>query len=152
MTLKLTTETLYNDTIYTSRDLNRSTAKVLDKALEEPVTITRNNDSFALLRREKMGDMSKKILYTRVVAYLYEAICKVNMQQVLDPGDPYKWVDKFDREEHIDLLSELSSAMQHSENTDDWEELRCLILEWSESAIAISSDDLDDFKAALGNS
>ena len=42
--------------------------------------------------------------------------------------------------------------MKHGENTGDWEELRCVILEWEESAIAIGSDDLDDFKAALGNS
>ena len=151
MTLKLTTETLYNDTIYTSRDLNRSTAKVLDKALEEPITITRNNDSFALLRREKMGNMCKKILYTRVVACLYEVICKVNMQQIIDRDNPYKWVEKFDREEHIELMNDLSVALQHGENTDDWEELKCVIFEWSESANAIDSDDLNDFKAALGN-
>ena len=151
MTLKLTAEALYNDTIYTSRDLNRSTAKVLDKALEEPVTITRNNDSFALLRREKMGNMSKKILYTRIVACLYEAICKVNLQQTLNRANPYKWVEKFDKEEHIELMNDLSVALQHGENTDDWEELKCIIFEWSESAIAIDSDDLNDFKTALGN-
>lgn len=151
MNLVIPRETIYHDTIYTSRELNRSTGAVLDEALKEPITITRKKDSFALLSRQRMGEMSQKILYLKVANCLIEAICKVNMGVVLEKNNPYKWVEMFDQSEHLELLNEVTDAINHAENTDDWEELRCVIFEWEESAIALSSQDLDEFKEGLKN-
>ena len=55
---------IYSDCIVTSSELNRRSGQILDTALTTPVTITRNNDSFALVKRDLMTDLAndKKII------------------------------------------------------------------------------------------
>ena len=50
---------IYSDCIVTSSELNRRSGQILDTALTTPVTITRNNDSFALVKRDLMTDPGK---------------------------------------------------------------------------------------------
>ena len=44
---------LFDDEVYSSTDLNRRSAEVLDHARKRPVTISLNGEQFALLNREQ---------------------------------------------------------------------------------------------------
>ena len=45
---------VYGDELITATELNQQPGRVLDLAMEHPVTITRNDQHFILLRREEM--------------------------------------------------------------------------------------------------
>ncbi|MCE2720285.1 MAG: hypothetical protein LW708_15980 [Anabaena sp. 49628_E55] len=53
----------YSDELVTATELNRQPGKVLDKAYEHPITITRNDQSFALLRREDVAYLVLMLLF-----------------------------------------------------------------------------------------
>jgi len=58
---------IYSDELITATELNRQSGRVLDKALEPPVTITRNDQSFALLRREEVTFLVKAATQSKAV-------------------------------------------------------------------------------------
>jgi hypothetical protein len=58
---------IYSDELITATELNRQPGRVLDKALEHPVTITRNDQSFALLRREEVNSLVKAATQSKAV-------------------------------------------------------------------------------------
>jgi hypothetical protein len=47
------------------------------------------------------------------------------------------------------MVAEILQTLKYAEETNDWDELKSVIFEWRESAIAISSGELDEFKEAL---
>jgi hypothetical protein len=49
---------LFGDQLVTATELNRRSGAILDMALSKPVTITRNDQHFALLRRELVAQLS----------------------------------------------------------------------------------------------
>ncbi|MBZ5622515.1 MAG: type II toxin-antitoxin system prevent-host-death family antitoxin [Acidobacteriia bacterium] len=51
------TATLFGDEIFTATDLNRRAGHVLDEAKNRHVTITRNDEAFALLPRKDASRM-----------------------------------------------------------------------------------------------
>ncbi|MEH1859509.1 MAG: hypothetical protein V7L21_16255 [Nostoc sp.] len=77
---------IYSDELITATELNRQPGRVLDKALERPITITRNDQSFALLRREEVtflvqaATQSKavfEVLYhVRLISYNSLSLCR----------------------------------------------------------------------------
>ena len=56
---------IYSDELISATELNRQPGRVLDIAQERPVTITRNDHAFALLRREQMAGLVKAAAQTR---------------------------------------------------------------------------------------
>ena len=142
-------ESLYSDVIFTSKDLNRRSGSVLDEAMKQPVTITRNGDTFALLKRERMGEITLASHYKTVVINLMNSIFKLSLGNALEEHDPYQWIQEFDNEDREEMVAEILQTLKYAEETNDWDELKSVIFEWRESAIALSSDELDEFKEAL---
>ena len=60
-------DSIYSDDLISATELNRPPGRILDMALEHPVTITRNDHAFALLRREKMAELVKAAAQTKFV-------------------------------------------------------------------------------------
>ncbi|MFO0448078.1 MAG: hypothetical protein ACK52I_05315, partial [Pseudomonadota bacterium] len=58
---------IYSDELVTATELNRQPGRILDKALEHPITITRNDQSFALLRREDVALFVKTAQHSREI-------------------------------------------------------------------------------------
>ena len=48
---------VFSDDVFTSTQLNRSASVVLNRARTRPVTIVRNNEQFALLRRDQASEL-----------------------------------------------------------------------------------------------
>jgi hypothetical protein len=142
-------ESLYSDIIFTSKDLNRRSGNVLDEAMKQPVTITRNGDTFALLKRERMGEITIASYYKTVVINLMNSAIKLSTGNALEERDPYQWIQEFDSEDREEMVAEILQTLKYAEETNDWDEFKSVIFEWRESAIAISSGELDEFKEAL---
>lgn len=135
---------VYSDCLITSSELNRRPGQVLDVALTTPVTITRNNDSFALLKRELMANMAKGIEQMNQVNQLVYVVYRLTSGQEIESKNEFKWIEEFDGEERAELVNEVYSALNSAKSTGDWDEVAAVIHEWYESAIAIASEELSE--------
>lgn len=135
---------IFNDAIFSSSELNRRSGYVLDTALEKLVTITRNNDSFALVKREFVANMAMGIEQISQANQIINVVFRLTIGQEIESTNEYKWVTEFNQEERIELLNEINEALNLAKSTNDWEEVVAVIHEWRESAIAIASDELDE--------
>ena len=142
MNTNTVSNTIFSDRIFTSSELNRKSGHVLDTALTTPVTITRNNDSFALLRRELMTSMAKGIEQMNKVSQLANVVFRLTLGQEIESTNEFKWIEEFDSEEQVDFVNEVYEALNLARSTDDWDEVAAVIHEWHESAVAISSNEL----------
>ena len=136
--------TLYSDCLFSSSDLNRRAGYVLDTALTTPVTITRNNDSFALLKRDVMTSMAKGIEQMNNITQLVNVAYRLSEGQDIETNHQFKWIEEFDSEERSELVNEVYQALELAKLTDDWDEVAAVIHEWRESAVAIASDELTE--------
>ena len=144
MTASSMSTALYSDCLFSSSELNRRSGYVLDTALTKPVTITRNNDSFALLKRELMANMAKGLEQMDNISQLMNVAYRLSDQQEVESNNEFKWVEEFDSEERAELVNEVYSALELAKSTDDWDEVAAVIHEWRESALAIASEELSE--------
>ncbi len=93
------TNIVYGDYLVTSSELNRRSGQILDTALTTPVTITRNNDSFALVKRDVMTNMANSISVMDSFIELTSVIRRVDLGQEIESSNGFKWVEEFDSEE-----------------------------------------------------
>ncbi len=135
---------IYSDCIVTSSELNRRSGQILDTALTTPVTITRNNDLFALVKRDVMTKMANETHQMDCFIELTSVLRKVNLGQTIVASNGFKWVEEFDSEERSELLDEIYSALEKTKSVNDWSYVRDVIHEWKESAIAIASEELGE--------
>jgi len=134
---------IYGDELISATELNRHPGQVLDRALEHPVTITRNEHAFALLRREEMADLVKAAAQTRVVVEVINVAYLLSQGKETGSDYPYGWLKVFDTEELNELVTETINAFRLGSDTRDWGMLDAVIHEWHESAIAINSPELE---------
>ena len=134
---------LYGDDVFTSTDLNRRGGEVLNQARLHPVTISRNNELFALLKR----DQASRLI--RTVHRLGDSIMLLAQVEACMRGDSpspqYEWLTAFGKDDLQRLLSEVLGATVRAFNTDntDWAEVGHLIHEWKESALVAQGGVLD---------
>jgi hypothetical protein len=65
---------IYSDELVSATELNRQTGHVLDMAFQRPITITRNDQAFALLRREDAARIANASAHAEVLFNLAGAI------------------------------------------------------------------------------
>jgi hypothetical protein len=131
---------IYSDTLISATDLNRQPGRVLDLALKHPVTITRNDEAFALLRREDAARMIETTTHVELLVEIIQVIYRLLLGRSPEPEFPYQWLTQFDPDELNELLTEINDTIQAifaGERT--WESIDLLIHEWQESAQAIAS-------------
>lgn len=133
---------IYSDRVFSSSELNRKSGQILDTALKTPVTITRNNDSFALLKRELMANIAKAMEQTNKVNRLLNVVYRIATGKEIESTNEFKWIEEFDSEERSELVDEVCLALEQAQLSEDWDEVSAVIHEWRESAIAIASDEL----------
>lgn len=133
---------IFRDDLISATELNRHPGAVLDKALEYPVTITRKDQAFALLPRKQMT------LLTEALNELTTAFEVVNVAYNIQKGasigleHPFGWLSVFDVQELGELIEEVFDGVRCGKEIGDWKQLKALIYEWNESAIATQSQDL----------
>jgi hypothetical protein len=138
------TNIVYSDYLVASSELNDRANRILDTALTTPVTITRNNDSFALVKREVMTNMANEIHVTSSCLELMNIIHKLNLGQTIESNNKFKWIEEFDSEERYELVNEIYSALETAKSINNWNAVSNVIHEWYESALAIASEELDE--------
>ncbi|NWF59556.1 MAG: hypothetical protein HXY43_09725 [Fischerella sp.] len=135
--------TIYSDELITATELNRQPGRVLDKALEHPVTITRNDQSFALLPRENVAAFVKAAQRSKEIVELLSTAFRLLLKQKIGTEHPYGWLIVFDEEELNEFINEVTQAYRLVDLYEKaWDELDAIIHEWYESALAISNPEL----------
>lgn len=135
-------EGVFSDEVFTATELNRRGGAILDHARRGPVTISRNNEQFALLRREYAARLVGTV--TRIVnavAVLSEANAAIAGSQV---SGPFQWLRVYEKGDLQKLVAEVLQATRKAASSEcDWDEVEALIHEWRESAMVVESGVLD---------
>jgi len=134
---------VFGDEVYTSTDLNRRSGEVLNHARERPVTISRNNEQFALLRRDQAAKLIRTANGIGAVVEVLSAL-----QAAMTGGEPpvqLKWIKVFDKDDQQKFCSELLSITREAAlNHCDWALVDALIHEWRESGLVAQNGVLDN--------
>jgi len=134
--------TVFKDEIFTATDLNRRAGHVLDQATNRPVTITRNDETFALLNRKDASRMVEAASNARLMVDLVTAISTYSLAGEKIPiGHTFEWLNAFDTDELRSLLTEVHLTYRRAADAEiSWDDFEAVLHEWHESAIAIRSD------------
>ena len=131
---------VFDDVIVSATTLNRRSGEVLDQAWEKCVTIMRNQQSFALLRREQAAGMIAQLHRAQQILDLFHAIGRIRSGAALDPADEYEWLTAFPSDDLKDLADEVYAAYTRAQRGEiPPEEADAVIHEWQESAWAARS-------------
>jgi hypothetical protein len=130
---------LFSDEVFSSSDLNRRSAEVLNRARTNPVTIARNNEQFALLRREQAASLVKGLAQLVEVVQLAQGALELGKNRPESVLAVVSWIKAFDEEDRLTLLTDVFAACSRAAANDDWEAVGDVIHQWRESAVAIQS-------------
>jgi len=141
-TLQMNSFEMFGDEVYTSTDLNRRSGEVLNHASKRPVTISRNNEQFALVRRELAATLFRTVNHIQGVVTVLLGVQSALAGEV--PSPVVSWLTILDKEDLQKLSSEvlMLTAKALSQNVE-WVQVEHLIHEWRESALAAQSGILD---------
>jgi hypothetical protein len=134
---------VFDDVIVSATMLNRRSGEILDQAWEKSVTITRNEQLFALLRRDQAAEMTALLHCAHQILDLFHAIERIRSSVVLDPADEFEWLTTFALDDLKDMVDEVYTAYTRAQRGEiPLEEVNAVIHEWQESAWAARSPDL----------
>ena len=135
---KASAQPVFDDEIVSATALNRHSGEILDRALEKCVTIMRNDQAFALLRRQDAAEMTALLWFAHQILDLLHAIEIVRSGKALDVANEFEWITAFSTDDLKAMADEVYSAFvraRRGEITAD--EASAVIHEWRESAWAI---------------
>ena len=134
---------LFTDKLYTTTDLNRRTGEVLNHAQKAPVTISRNGEQFALLRRDQAAELVRAALQFGPILQLIESALSV--AEGSQPSTPFDWLREFETSDLKKLVREvLVASIAALNETNDWDAVSSIIHEWHESALVAASGVLEE--------
>lgn len=139
---------LFSDEVFTSTDLNRRSGEVLNHASKNPVTISRNNEWFALLRRDQAAALVKGLAQTVLVLQMAQGAVAIRKKAFESVPPSVSWMSAFDEEERLCMLSEIFAACVKASDDGEWDCVSNLIHQWQESALVIESGVLRDAMAS----
>ena len=129
---------LFSDEVFSSTDLNRRAADVLNQAHKSPVTIARNGECFALMRREQAAAMAKSGVQMM-------EITQIALASLDHPAaSPAAWVKALDEHDRRAMLGDVLAASANAFEDDDWDRVGDVIHQWKESAAVLESGVLRD--------
>jgi hypothetical protein len=128
---------LFSDEMFTSTDLNRRSGEVLNRARKHPVTIARNNEQFALIRRDQAANLIKALGQIREIVDICQGAVSVKVG--IDPSPAVAWMSSLGEEDRIAMLREILTQYSRASEAEDWDSLGDLIHEWKESAAVMQS-------------
>lgn len=130
---------LFSDEVFSSTDLNRRSAEVLNHARRNPVTIARNNERFALLRREQAASLVRGITQMIEVVQLAQGAVALRKRCPGEVPPSVAWMSAFDEEDRQAMLGEVFTACVQASTDDAWEAVEEILHQWRESAAVIES-------------
>ena len=134
---------MFGDQVYSSTDLNRRSGEVLDHARKGPVTISRNREQFALLKREHAAELVRTSLQFGPTLDLVAGALSVIEGR--DPAPALAWLKAFDTDDLRKMIHEvLVSSASALRETGDWDSVESIVHAWHESALVAISGVLDE--------
>ena len=134
---------LFGDEVYSSTDLNRRSAEVLDHARKGPVTISRNGEQFALFKREQAADLVRAALQFGPTLELVAGTLAVIEKR--EPPSSFAWLKAFDTDDLRKMIGEvLVASIAALHKSGDWDGVTAIIHEWHESALVALSGVFED--------
>lgn len=134
---------VYSDELITATELNRQPGRILDLAMEHPITITRNDQHFALLRRDEMALLVKTAAFSVRVFEVTATAYRLRLGEEISSENIYGWLKVFDKDELSELIVEIEKDYRLVESEPAaWDRIEATIYEWHESAIALSNPEL----------
>jgi prevent-host-death family protein len=130
---------LFSDEVFTSTDLNRRSGEVLNRARRTPVTIARNNERFALLRRDQAASLVKGLTQLVEVVQLAQSAVALRKNRPDQVAPSVAWMRAFDEEDRQSMLDEIFTSCVQASAADDWDAVTALIHQWRESASVAES-------------
>lgn len=135
--------TMFGDKMYTSTDLNRRSAEVLDSALKQPVTISRNSEQFALMPREQAAMLYRTLSGVLELTQLLAAVA-THLYDGTAPAEQYSWLGVYEKDDLQRFTSELTrEARRVLSEGCAWDDVDGVIHAWKESALVAKSGLLD---------
>ncbi len=133
---------VFSDEVFSSTELARRTSDVLNTAKDRPVTISRNRDQFAILRRETVSELLSKL---SIMQDFVDVLAEVQrVQDGKSPSETFAWLTAFESDDLQKLASEVvECARQASIGRAEWGHVTATIHEWKESAEVALSGVLD---------
>jgi len=134
---------LFGDEVFTSADLNRRSSEVLNRARKNPVTINRNSEQFALLRRDLAADLVRASnQFGPTIELITAAISVVERKE---PPTPFAWLKAFSVDDLRKMIREVLVACRSAlEETGDWDLVGAIMHEWHESSLVAMSATLKE--------
>jgi hypothetical protein len=80
---------------------------------------------------------------TKIVVKILNIAYQLSQGKEIASDHEYRWMKAFDAEELNELVTEIINACSVGSDTGNWNLLDIVIHEWHESAIAISSPELE---------
>ena len=133
---------LFADEVYFSTDLSRRAGEVLNHARRGPVTISRNKEQFALLKREHVAELVGTAgQFGPILDLLEGALSKIEGKE---PPPVLGWLKAFDTDDLRKMIREvLFASVNALRETGDWESVNAIIHEWHESGLVAGNEVLD---------
>lgn len=136
---------MFNDVVFTATELNRNNSAVLNQARKRPVTISRNNEQFALMMRDQAASLVRAVVcFQETIEVLRGAVVAIRGET---PNPAVAWLSAFDKEDLSTFLDELLPVAERASTIADsegWDEVDAIIHEWHETALAIRSGTLEE--------
>ena len=134
---------VFDDVIVSATSLNRRSGEILDQALDKCVTIMRNEQAFALLRREQVVEMTSLLRSAQRILDLLHAIELARSGVALDPANEFEWITAFAPDDLTEMAREVYAAYARARSGEiGTEDAEAVIHEWQESAWAMRSADV----------
>lgn len=142
-TVKVRIGNIFGDTVVSATDLARQARAILDIALKAPVTITRNDQHFALMRRDLAARMSAVVEQAAEFTAAMQAL-HTAQNGGLSEDHPFAWLKVFTPEDLNEMGRELVDALATVERGSDLKAVTSAVYEWRASAMAIANGVLDE--------
>jgi hypothetical protein len=129
---------LFDDEVFNAGDLQKKSSQILDRAQRNPVTINRNSERFALLRRDLAARLWRAKNQFAPVAELINSI--VIVAENKQPPEALQWLKVFDIDDLRQMTHEVTFACICALRDDgDWDAVDTVIHQWHESALVTMS-------------
>ncbi len=129
---------IFGDHVYSSTDLNRRHAEVLNSARKWPVTISRHNEQFALMNREYAASLMKALASMSKTIELLQSVFSLLEENEI--AAPHAWLSVLDHTDLRQFVTDLIEATDKAvAGVENWDFVETVMHEWYESALVIES-------------
>jgi len=118
----------FSDVIVNATDLRQNQKHWLEKAYDNPITVSYGQKRLAIMNREQIG----KLYTTKYYSELVLKACEEFMKEL--KSDTFPWEEYLTEKEKLEFHKELLTRAIKSIMTGDWTHLEHLIGDWKATA------------------